>query len=136
MCACVNIIICMLMNLGIFFLVFFHASTNVITIYNFGIMFIPFWVYRRYKFRSCLNHFCHNSQVKHFMRQTYFSLVQKTFQFVKSILYIKATCLSVWAVSRHCPNLCFFVLFFLCQLNYPDLCLFLFFSYDGFCFLC
>ncbi len=97
------IIICMLMNLGIFFLVFFHASTNVITIYNFGIMFIPLWVYRSYKFRSCLNHFCHNSQVKHFMRQTYFSLVQKTFQFVKSI-YIVSGCNGhhfVWFLRGH-----------------------------------
>jgi len=44
------------------------------------------------------------------------------------IYYIKVTlfvCLSVRAVSRHCPDLCFFVFFldgfyFLCQLNYPD----------------
>ncbi len=55
-----------------------------------------------------------------------------------AILYIKSTgvfvCLSVLAVSRHCPDLCFFVFLFffygfcfLCQLNCPDFCFFFFF---------
>jgi hypothetical protein len=46
-------------------------------------------------------------------------------------------CLSVRAVSKHCPDLCFFFFLdgfcFLCQLNYPDLCFFLFF-FMGFVF--
>jgi hypothetical protein len=91
MCACVLHYHLYAHELGDLFFSFFHASTNVITIYNFGIMFIPLWVYRSYKFRSFLNHFCLNSQVEHFMPQTYFSLVQKTFQFVKSI-YIVSSC--------------------------------------------
>ncbi len=45
-----------------------------------------------------------------------------------------SVCLSVRAVSRHYPDLCFFVFlfFFLCKLNCSDLC---FFFFDGFCFL-
>jgi hypothetical protein len=63
-----------------------------------------------------------------------------------AILYIKFTGVSIYlsirAVFRHCPDLCFFVFFldgfcFLCQLNCPDLCFFFFFFLvDGFCFLC
>ncbi len=49
------------------------------------------------------------------------------------ILYIKVTCLSVRAVSGHCPSqhgpLVFFLdgFCFLCQLNCSDLCFFFFF---------
>ncbi len=83
--------------------------------------------------------------------------------YILNLQVCMSVCLCVWAVSRHCPDLCFFFFFygfyFFCLFNCPDLfffffcwvlfsvsiklpgplfffCFFVFlFFFDGFCFL-